>query len=101
MVGGFLVISFFISKRAVFGGRNQPHVTQLTGMSALLAGSYGASTVWFLRSYLRTICLKYAEFALVRVSLRTSSPIQSILLKNNTYSETLPILHYVSVTNTN
>lgn len=67
VVGGFLVISFFISKRAVFGGRNQPHVTQLTGMSALLAGSYGASTVWFLRSYLRTICLKYAEFALVRI----------------------------------
>ena len=64
IVGGFLVLGWFASKRVMFGGRNVSN-TQLTGMTALLAGSYGASTVWFLRSYLRIICLKYAEYGVV------------------------------------
>lgn len=49
----------------MFGSKGHASNTQLTGMTALLAGSYGASTVWFLRAYLRTICLKYAEYGAV------------------------------------
>lgn len=62
-------MGWFFSKRVVFGSRNDQSTTQLTGMTALLAGSYGASTVVFLRAYLRTICLQYAEYGAVSTRL--------------------------------
>ena len=65
-------MSLVISRRVILGGKHPGgRQSELTGISSLLVGSYGASTVWFLRSYLRTICFKYAEFALVRKVQRT------------------------------
>jgi hypothetical protein len=65
ITGGLLVASYFISRRVIVGSGQNRSSSSLRGMAALLTGSYGATMVWFLRSYLRTIFFKYAEFALV------------------------------------
>ena len=67
IIGGFLVLGWVFSKRVIYGSRRDLSNTQLTGMTALIAGSYGASTVIFLRAYLRTICMEYAEYGLVGI----------------------------------
>ena len=61
------VLGWIFSKRVIYGSRRDLSSTQLTGMTALIAGSYGASTVMFLRAYLRTICMEYAEYGLVGI----------------------------------
>mmetsp|Transcript_25965 Transcript_25965/g.24819 ORF Transcript_25965/g.24819 Transcript_25965/m.24819 type:complete len:372 (-) Transcript_25965:24-1139(-) len=63
-LGGILVLSLILSKKVLFGKKDLSY-TQLTGMTALLTGSYGATVVWFLKSYFRIICLKYAEFLMI------------------------------------
>jgi hypothetical protein len=65
ITGGLLVASYLISRRVIVGSGQNRSSSSLRGMAALLTGSYGATMVWFLRSYLRTIFFKYAEFALV------------------------------------
>lgn len=69
ITGGLLVASYFISRKVIVGNSQDRSNYSLRGMAALLTGSYGATMVWFLRSYLRTIFFKYAEFALVSIIL--------------------------------
>lgn len=84
IVGGLLVVVLFLSKRIVFGSKNQGMSTQLGGMFALITGSYGATIMWFLRTYFRSICLKYPEVGMVYIVSMIFSGLSFIrLLRKN------------------
>ena len=93
ITGGLLVVSYFVSRRVILGTGQNRSSSSLRGMTALLTGSYGATIVWFLRSYLRTIFFKYAEFALVSVTyvlLRDVAPIKTFVRLIHQHSFALP-----------
>lgn len=67
IVLGILILGIYSGKRLVFKDPRNPPILQWTGMTLLLSGGYGATAVWFLRKYFRSLCLKYWEIALVRM----------------------------------
>jgi hypothetical protein len=68
VVGGVFILGLYSLKRvAVKEGRPVSLSTTATGVVGLLSGGYGLTVIWLMQKFLKTILLRYWEFAVLYV----------------------------------
>jgi NEMP family len=67
--GGLLILILFVGRRFTHRHTDVSSYLTGTGVIGLLVGGYGASVVWLLRSYMRTLLLKHWEFVFLYIGI--------------------------------
>lgn len=67
VVGGAFILGLYSCKRVAMRDGRMSLSTTASGMVGLLSGGYGLTLFWLLRKFLKTILLRYWEFAMLYV----------------------------------